>query len=116
MEHKIVIVAFAGEPPCFAHALLNGLDMQGRGWDVKLVIEGRATALVKELAQVDAPFAPLYDKAKKAGLIDCVCRACANKMGALAAAEAQGLPLADEMQGHPAMARYLEAGYTVITI
>lgn len=116
MNHKIVIVAFAGEAPCFAHALLNGLDMQARGWDVRLVIEGKATALIKELAKADAPFAPLFDKAKKAGLIDCVCRACANKTGALAAAEEQGLPLADEMQGHPAMARYLEAGYTVITI
>ncbi|MBU4033450.1 MAG: cytoplasmic protein [Proteobacteria bacterium] len=116
MDHKIVIVAFAGEPACFAHALLNGLDMQVRGWDVKLVIEGRATALIKELAEPDVPFGPLYDKAKKSGLIDCVCRACATKMGSLAAAEAQGLSLADEMQGHPAMARYLEAGYTVITI
>lgn len=116
MDQKIVIVAFAGEPACFAHALLNDLDMQVRGWDVKLVIEGRATALIKELVEPDVPFGPLYDKAKKSGLIDCVCRACATKMGSLAAAEAQGLSLADEMQGHPAMARYLEAGYTVITI
>ena len=116
MIHKIVIVAFAGEAPCFAHALLNGLDMQARGWDVKLVIEGKATALIKELGEANAPFAPLFGKAKKSGLIDCVCRACANKMGALAAAEEQGLPLADEMQGHPAMSRYLEAGYAIITI
>ncbi len=116
MEHKVVIVAFAGEAPCFAHGLLNCLDMQARGWDVKLVIEGRATALIKDLAEPEASFAPLYDKVRRGGLIDCVCRACANKMGALAAAEAQGLSLADEMQGHPAMARYVEAGYTVITI
>ena len=81
MEHKIVIVAFAGEAPCFAHALLNGLDMRARGWDVKLVIEGRATALIKELAEADVPLAPLYGKAKKAGLIDCVCRACQQDGG-----------------------------------
>ncbi|EKD41135.1 MAG: hypothetical protein ACD_74C00006G0001, partial [uncultured bacterium] len=37
MEHKIAIIAFAGEPACFAHALLNGLDMQARGWEVKLI-------------------------------------------------------------------------------
>lgn len=116
MEHKIAIVAFAGEPACFAHALLNGLDMQARGWEVKLIIEGKATALVKELAEAEAPFAPLYAKAKTSGLVDCVCRACATKTGALAAAEAQGLPLSGEMQGHPSMARYLEAGYTIITI
>lgn len=45
---KVVIFAFVGELPCFAHALLNGLDMKKRGWDVKLVVEGAATRLLKE--------------------------------------------------------------------
>ncbi len=113
---KVVIFAFVGELPCFAHALLNGLDMQERGWDVKLVIEGAATRLIKELAEPDKPFASLYAKARKAGLIDGVCRACAKMMGTLAAAEEQGLPLLDDMHGHPSMAGYSEAGYRIITM
>ncbi|MDH5297982.1 MAG: DsrE family protein [Desulfobulbaceae bacterium] len=113
---KVAIFAFVGEVPCFAHALLNGLEMRKRGWEVKLVIEGAATRLIKELNEPDKPFAPLYAKAREAGFIDCVCRACAKVMGALEAAEAQGLPLCDEMNGHPAMGRYVEAGYRIITM
>lgn len=116
MENKIVIFAFTGEPACFAHALLNGLDMQARGIEVKLVIEGKATALIRDLAEPGAPFGPLYTKTKQAGLIDAVCRACASKMGAVIAVEEQGLPLVDTLNGHPAMTDYLARGYTVITI
>ncbi len=115
-EQKIAIFAFDGEPACFAHALLNGMDMQQRGWQVRLIIEGRATALVRDLNDMEKPFAPVYAKAKGAGLIDCVCRACAYKMGALAAAEEQGLRICEEMNGHPSMARYREEGYEIITI
>lgn len=116
MKKKVVIFAFTGEAPCFAHALLNALDMKSRGWDARLVIEGKATALVRDLANPSAPFAPLYAKARDAGLIDCVCKACANKLGALAAAQEQGLALCDELSGHPSMARYMEAGYQIITV
>ncbi len=116
MSVGIVIFAFAGEPACFAHALLNALDMREKGMNVKLVIEGKATALVRDLAEAGSPFARLWTRVREAGVIDCVCRACAGKMGALAAAEAQGLPLCDELEGHPAMSRYLQAGYTIITI
>lgn len=113
---KVVIFAFVGELPCFAHALLNGLDMKKRGWDVKLVVEGAATRLLKELEDPAKPFASLYQQARAAGLIDCVCRACANMMGTQATAEAQGLPLCDELGGHPSMARYSEQGYRIITM
>jgi len=113
---KVVIFAFVGELPCFAHALINGLDMKKRGWDVKLVIEGSATRLIKDLADPEKPFASLYLKAREAGLIDCVCRACAKMMGTLAVAEEQGLPICDELGGHPSMASYSEKGYRIITM
>ena len=116
MDEKIVLFAFAGEAPCFAHALLNCLDMHSRGFEVKLVIEGKATALIRDLAEPSNPFTQPYAKVKASGLIDCVCRACAGKMGALDAAIEQGLPLCDEMSGHPSMARYLQEGYTIMTI
>ena len=116
MNNKIAIVAMAGEVACFVHVLLNGLDMLKRGFDVRIIIEGKATGLVKELDDPEKPFAPLYDKVKQAGLIDCVCRACANTMGVLDAVEAQGLPVCDEMSGHPSLGRYSEEGYQIITM
>ena len=84
---RVALFAFNGDPVCFIHVLLNGLDMQEKGYDVKLVIEGSATKLVKDLASPEAPLHGLYEKVKTAGLIDCVCKACATKMGSLKAAE-----------------------------
>jgi hypothetical protein len=112
---KAALVAFQGETMCFVHVLLNGLDLDNRGADVKIIIEGQATKLLGDLNRLENPFHSLYVKVREAGLIDGVCRACATKTGALAEAQAQGLPLLDDMSGHPSLGRYLEAGYTVIT-
>jgi len=115
MKEKVVLVAFNGEPMCFAHVLLNAVDMQERGFDVKVVIEGTATRMVSVLSDPGKPFAALYEKVKENRLIDCVCQACAAKMDALVAAKAQGLPVCGEMNGHPSLARYIDDGYRVIT-
>jgi len=115
MEKKMAMFAFNGEAMCFVHVLLNALDMKDRGYDIKLIIEGSATKLIKTLAEPEAPFAELYSKVKQAGLIDAVCQACASKMGTLEEAKAQNLPLNSEMSGHPSMGRYLEEGYEILT-
>ena len=115
MQKKIAMFAFNGETMCFVHVLLNALDMEERGYDIKLIIEGSATKLLKILAEPEAPFAELYEKVKYAGLIDAVCQACASKMGTLEEAKAQNLPLNREMSGHPSMGKYLDEGYDIIT-
>ena len=115
MDKKIVLVAFNGEPMCFVHVLLNALDMDAKGYDVKVVIEGSATRLANELNDENKPFGKLYLEVREKGLIDCVCQACAAKMGALEGIEAQGLALCNEMKGHPSMAKYIDQGYDVIT-
>ena len=112
---KIALFAFNGEMTCFVHVLLNALDMAGRGDTVAVVVEGAATALIPRLAEPVNPLNDLYHQVKDAGLIDAVCRACAAKMKVTEAVQAQGLRFADEMSGHPSMARYREAGYTIIT-
>ena len=113
---KIALFAFNGEPMCFVHALLNAMDLADKGHDVKLVIEGSATKLIDTFADGTHPFAPLYHKAREGGLIDCVCGACSMKMGSIDAAKDQGLPLCDDMSGHPGMERYLSAGYKIIAL
>lgn len=112
---KVVLFAFNGEPMCFVHVLLNAVNMKTAGYDVKVVIEGAATKLIPELVEEGNPLSVLYHNAREKGLIDGACRACANKMGSLKAAEEQRLRLLDDMSGHPGMARYVSAGYEVIT-
>jgi hypothetical protein len=101
MNKKVAIFAFNREMTCFAHALLNALDMREKGCDIKLIIEGSATKQIRELAAPDKPFAKIYGKTKEAGLIDCVCQACASQTWSLDSAKEQNLPLCSEMSGHP---------------
>lgn len=115
MSQKVALVAFNGEAMCFVHVLLNALDMEKKGYDVKVVIEGAATKMVNELNKADAPFHELYEQVRNKGLFDCVCMACAAKLGALEGIEAQGLPVNNEMTGHPSLAGYIDQGYQVIT-
>lgn len=111
---KVAIFAFQGEPMCFAHVLLYTLELKTKGFDVRLIIEGMATKMVKELADESKPFAGLYSKVKAAGLIEAVCKACANQTGSLSAAEAQGLRIVGDMSGHPSLANYIEQGYQIV--
>jgi hypothetical protein len=111
---KVALFAFNGDPMCFIHALLNTLDMHEKGYDVRLVIEGSATKLVSPLDDPAHVLNRLYTETKEKGLVHCICRACANKMGTLASAESQGLPVCGSMSGHPSMAEYMEQGYEVL--
>lgn len=112
---KMALFVFNGDPMCFVHILLNALDMKEKGYKVKVIIEGAVTKLVPELAKEDNPLHKLWEKAKSAGLVDGVCKACSNKMGTLEAAKEQGLALLDEMTGHPSMARYRDDGFEIVS-
>lgn len=113
---KVLLVAFKGEQMCFMHVLLNGLNMKEKGLDVKIIVEGTATKQVEVLADPKEPLAGLYNKVKEAGLIEGVCKACATKTGAIAAAESQELTLLSDMSGHPGLAKYILEGYSIITL
>ncbi len=112
---KIALFVFNGDPMCFIHVLLNALDMKAKGFDGRIIIEGAATGLIPELASKDHPLHTLWEKVKVAELIAGVCKACSKKTGVLEAALAQGLPLLDEMNGHPSIAGFREDGFDVIT-
>ena len=112
---KVALFVFNGDPMCFIHVLLNALDLQSKGGEVRIVVEGAATKLLPSLVEVDNPLHGLWEKTKRAGLVDGACKACSQKMGTAVAAGSQGLTLLDDMNGHPGMAHYLEKGYDIIT-
>ena len=70
--------------------------------------------LVPDLAARTNPMSDLYYKVKDQGIIDAVCKACSTKMKVLDAVEAAGLPIVDDMSGHPSMTRYMDLGYEVL--
>jgi len=112
---KIALFAFNGELMCFIHVLLNAIDMNEKGYEVKIVIEGSATKLIPELAEGKNPLSSHYKKAKALNLIEGACKACSAKMGVLDSVTAQGIKLLDDMSGHPGMGRFKEAGFEIIT-
>jgi hypothetical protein len=113
--NKTALFVFNGDPMCFIHVLLNALDLNAKGHEARVVIEGAATKLLPELVKSDHPLNQLWTRCLAANLVAGVCRACAKKMGTQEAAEDQRLPLLADMNGHPSMSDFLEAGYTIIT-
>lgn len=108
---KIAIFAFRGDLLCFTHVMLNALEMNEKGIDIKIIFEGEAVKLVKTLEENNNP---LYKKIKDNNLIDCICKACSSKMGVLEYNEKTGIKLCDELSGHPSMYSYIEKGYEIL--
>ncbi|PID40145.1 MAG: cytoplasmic protein [Proteobacteria bacterium] len=112
---KVALFVFNGDPVCFIHVLLNGLDMNEKGIDGRIIVEGAATALLPKLAEPQNPLHKLWDKAKAQNIVDGVCKGCAYKMGTLDEAVNQGLTLLGDMSGHPSMFGYIEEGFEIIS-
>jgi hypothetical protein len=115
MARKFALFAFNGQKMCFVHVLLNALDLSSKGYEVRIILEGEATALLNDFEDPQTSFAGLFSSCVEKGLLDCVCRACSQQMGALKTAEKRSYPLCDDMSGHPSMERYLKDGYEIIT-
>jgi hypothetical protein len=114
MTRKVAIFILSGDAACFGHALLKALEYYENGDEVKVIIEGPATNLIRELADPEKPFALTYSNVKKLGLIDCVCNTCSAQLGALKSAEEQGLLVCSRELEHPSRSRYIDSGYEVI--
>lgn len=112
---KFALFVFNGDPMCFIHVLLNALDMNAKGHEAKIILEGASVKLIPELVKSENPLNGLWKKNLDAGLVEGVCKACSNKLGTLEAVRQQGLTLLDDMSGHPGMATYRDNGFEIIT-
>jgi hypothetical protein len=112
---KYALFAFNGDPLCFIHVILNALDLNEKGHEVKVVIEGSAVKLAEEFKNEENPMFSLYKKLEDSELIDCFCKACSNKMGSLDEVKEFGFSLCDELNGHPSMGKYIDQGFEIIT-
>ncbi len=115
MMKKMALFVFNGDPMCFIHVLLNALDMHDKGYQTKVIVEGAATKLIPALSKGDNPMHALWNKTINAGLVAGVCKACAGKMEMLDAVEAAELPLLADIAGRPAMSKYRDDGYEIIS-
>lgn len=114
-SEKTVLFAFRGDPLCFIHVLLNGIDLNQRGHEGAIVLEGEAVTLVTQMSKPDHFLNTPYKKAMDLGLFYGACRACATKLKAIEAIEEQKIPLVGEMTGHPSMGEFMDKGYQILT-
>ncbi|MFW9826165.1 MAG: DsrE family protein [Candidatus Thorarchaeota archaeon] len=115
MAYKYALFAFNGDPMCFIHVILNAVEMNKKGYEVKVIVEGSATKLANQFENEENPFYKKYQELKNTGLIDCFCKACSNKMGSLNKVEELGFPTCAELMGHRSMAIYIKQGFSIIT-
>ena len=110
---KTLFYGMTGEKMCFQHILMNALDLHSSGKEVKIIFEG---ASVKLVAVFEKENNPLYNKAKKAGIIAGICLACSKVLDVYEDNLKSGLEMLDDMSGHAGMKSYIEEGYEVISM
>lgn len=112
-KNKVLFYGMTGEKMCFQHILMNALDLHAAGDDVKIIFEG---ASVKLVAKFEEENNPLYNRAKKAGLLEGVCLACSKVLGVYEENLKSGLTMLEDMNGHAGMKKYIKDGYKVISM
>lgn len=110
---KYLFLAFQGNQMCFMHLLLYAIDLHEKGMEAKIIMEGEATKLIKEL---EANENKIYLKAKELNIFDSICKACSAKMGVLEYNETVGIPIKGELSGHPSIFPFVDEGYELITL
>jgi hypothetical protein len=110
---KILFYGMTGEKMCFQHILLNSLDLNENGTEVKIIFEGASVKLVEVFEKENNP---LYNRAKKAGLIAGVCLACSKVLNVYEQNLETGIPMLDDMSGHAGIKGYIENGYDVVSM
>lgn len=110
---KIAFFPFSGSKMNFVHVLINAADLHEKGVDTKIIVEGAAVKLIKELEEEKNK---LYLKVKELGLFDSICKACSAQAGVLEYNETTGIPIKGNANGHPAMYDYISEGYDIVTL
>lgn len=108
---KFLIYAMEGKKMCFLHALMNAKQLKEAGHEVKVILEGQAVTLPKELEEEKNP---LYLKLKEDRTIEGVCLACSKVLGVYDENKAFGLKFLDDMNGHAGMASYVDNDYEIM--
>ena len=120
MKRKILFLVFTDDACRQNHAFMYALECSALGHEVRLLLEGPATACLNRLAE-GGKFGRLFKSARDGGLIEGACRTasggCSTKLkdrNVAKLAEKEGLKLLSDLDGHAGIGRFIGAGYQVI--
>ena len=119
MTQKLLFLVFSHDACRVRHALMYALDLARHGHQVRIILEGEATALLGDRA---GRLAELLGEAVAENLVEGACataaRGCATGdalRNLTRAAEEAGLTLLGDLDGHAGIERFVQAGYQVVT-
>lgn len=112
-KNSYLFYAMRGEKMCFVHVLLNALALHQAGHTVRIILEGQAVTLPRQLVQEQNA---LYQQAVEQGLFAGVCQACSKQLGELEYNSALPYPLLADMNGHAGMQAYANGGFAILVM
>lgn len=115
--HKAAIVLLAGTEGSeamgrMANALVAVQEFKDAGDEVKLIFDGAGVTWIGELAKPEHRYHSVFEDVR--GQVAGVCEYCAKAFGVTETIQAQGLPFADEHEGHPSFRNLIANGYHVL--
>lgn len=122
MQRKILFVVFAEDVCRQLHAFLYALDLHGKGYQTRIIIEGMATRLLADLAQAPLRLQKAVNDAKAAGLIAGACQQACMGCGSdedrniVDAIKAQGVSFLHDLENHAGLEPFIREGYEVIAL
>jgi len=96
-----------------ANALSAVQEFKGAGDDVRLIFDGAGVKWIGELSDADHKYHDHFESVRDK--IEGVCKYCANAFQVTEQIESNGVPFADEFNGHPSFRSLVSEGYQVIT-
>lgn len=119
MLRKLLFVVFSPDDCRIQHAFRYALDLVRHGHEVRVVLEGEATAKLRER---EGRFGDLLRAALTQNLVAGVCasaaRGCASGDTArdvTGMAKELELPLLDDLEGHAGIEPFVREGFEVVT-
>ncbi|MGI0087739.1 MAG: DsrE family protein [Nitrosotalea sp.] len=117
-EQKVAVVALTdpSDGPRIFHAFVYLFDLKDNGIDVGLFLDGAAVKIIEEIEKNPSnAIKPLYDRAKKEGMIKKACGYCATAFHVKDKIVQSKISLTED-NDHVSMSGLVKDGYQIITI
>ena len=100
------------------HALLYTRELKEHGHEVALVFDGAGTEWVAEWTRPDSTdkLAPRYRELSQLGITEIICDFCAGAFQVKDQLKDRKVPLVDEFQGHPSIAKWADRGFQIVVL
>lgn len=121
MKRKLLFLTFSDDACTQNHLFKYALDLHDAGHELKIILEGRATACLRRLGDSDPSFTALFDEAMTKKLIHGSCEKATGGCGhpkakddGIRLARERAVPLLSDLDGHAGIRSFVDEGYEIV--